>query len=47
MQQVHPSDGVLRVNKYTYELMQWLKLRGYLHITKTRFLTDMYNLEKE
>lgn len=45
VQQVHPSNGNLHVNEYTFKLLQWLKMRVYLYAAKTLHFTCVYNLK--
>lgn len=46
-QQVYLRSGDLCMNKYTFKLLQWLKMRVYLYAVKTLHFTRVYNLKKE
>ena len=45
-QQVYLRNGDLRMNEYTFILLQWLKMRVYLYAAKTLHFTRVYNLKK-
>lgn len=45
-QQVYLRNGDLRMNEYTFKLLQWLKMRVYLYAAKTLHFTRVYNLKK-
>lgn len=46
-QQAHLGNGDLRMNEYTFELLQWLKMRVYLYAVKPLHFIRVYNLKKE
>ena len=46
-QQLYPRNGDLRMNEYTFELLQWLKMCVYLYVVKTLHFIHVYNLAKE
>mgnify|MGYP004627163953 CR=1 FL=1 len=45
-QQVYLRNGDLRMNEYTFKLLQWLKMRVYLYALKILHFTRVYNLKK-
>ena len=45
--QVYLRNGDLRINEYTFELLERLKIRVYLCVVKTLHFIRVYNLKKE
>ena len=45
--QVYLRNGDLRINEYTFELLERLKIRVYLCVVKTLNFIRVYNLKKE
>ena len=46
-QQVYLGNGDLCMNEYTFELLNWLKIRVYLYMVKIPHFIRVYNLKKE